>query len=138
MIDVVQKNGSATITATAKDLKSAFAEGGRGLFRALYDTDRMHPTQRVEFAVEAESLSDLYKQWLSQLILRAESDDLIFSECSVMSLQKVNAKQYVLMGSAEGEKADGSKKKATFKSISNTSCKEGKDACESSATITFA
>lgn len=138
MISVVEKSKSAVITVSAKDLKSAFAEGGRGLFRALYDTDRMHPTERVEFAIDAESLSALYKAWLTQLIDRARTDNLIFSECVVMSLQKVSAKQYVLMGSAEGETADAKRKKAEFKSISDVSCKEGKEKSECCANVSFA
>ncbi|MBI4268206.1 archease [Candidatus Uhrbacteria bacterium] len=130
---ITEAKNAVTISCEAKDTKSAFVEGARALFHVLYDTDHIRDSERVEFAIEAESLPALYHAWLSQLSSRAEGEGLVFSEFSVMSIQKVSARQYVLMGSASGDRAASCPKKKTLQKIRTDTigCKEanGRSTC---------
>lgn len=125
-ISTTQEKNSITLHAEGKDYKQVFADGARGLFHLLYDTDSIRDDERVEFALEAQSMADLYHSWLSELVSRSSLEHMVFGEFVVMSIQKVNAKQYVLMGSAAGEKDDTHPKKATLAKIHTDKliCKE--------------
>ncbi|MDO8489932.1 MAG: archease [bacterium] len=130
-----QEKNAVTLKVEAKDYPHAFADGARGLFHCMYNTDSIHDDERVEFALQADDIPSLYHAWLTELLSRADAESMVFGEFSVVSIQKVNAKQYVLMGFATGEKRDKSprEQKATITKIrtEKLSCKEsgGKSGC---------
>lgn len=130
-----QEKNTVTLHTEAKDYPRAFADGARGLFQLMYDTDSIHDDERVEFALQADTIPELYHSWLTELLSRADAEQMVFGEFSVMSIQKVSAQQYLLMGSAAGEKRDKNThvQKATVSKVrtEKLSCKEsgGKSTC---------
>lgn len=125
-ITTSQEKNTVLLTVEGKDYKQVFVDGARGLFHVLYDTDAIRDDERVEFALDAESIADLYHAWLTELVRRSDEERLVFGEFSVMSIQKVSVKQYVLMGAAAGERGDSHPKKATLQKIRTDKllCKE--------------
>ncbi|MEK7618809.1 MAG: archease [Patescibacteria group bacterium] len=136
-----EKGESLTIEAHGKKLTQAFADGARGLFHALVNTDAVGGDERVEFAVQASSLKDLYHAWLSELVGRATENGMVFCDFTVLSIQKVSAQQYLLMGSAHGEAHDD-KKHGPVRSVKkiNTAglaCSERDGAASCTVTVDF-
>lgn len=105
---IIEK-GSARLSTEGKDYKQVFAEGGRGLFHLMFDTDRIKDVEQVEFALQAEDIPSLYQEWLKELLARYQNEKIIFGEFSILSIQKASAKQFVLMARASGERYDTAK-----------------------------
>lgn len=136
-----EKSGSVTIESHGKKLTQAFADGARGLFHAAVNTDAVGGDERVEFAVQAGSLKDLYHAWLSELMNRAKENGMVFCDFSVLSIQKVSSQQYLLMGSAHGEAHD-KKKHGPFRQVkkihtSGLACSERDGAASCVVSIDF-
>lgn len=131
-----EEKGVTRLSSTGKDYRQVFSDGARGLFHLLYDIDRIRDEERVEFAVQAEGIEELYQGWLGQLLERSEHEKIVFGDFSVLSVQKAGPKQFVLMGSASGERYDDQKhvRKARLEKIqkAQTSCteKEGVSKCD--------
>lgn len=132
-----EQGNTTTLTATGKRTTLAFADAARGLFHCLASTDVIRGDVRIEFALQAESLSALFQAWLEGLVQRSRDTGMIFGEFSVLSIQKVSGKQYVLMGSAYGEewKKESYGPPATVKIFSKPTCDDKKDAAR--CTINF-
>lgn len=126
-----------TLTATGKRMTSVFADAARGLFHCLASTDVIRGDTRIEFALQAEGLPALLQSWLAGLVERSGSSGMIFGEFSVLSIQKVSGKQYLLMGSAYGEewKKESYGPAATVKAFSKPTCDDKKDAVRCSITL---
>lgn len=119
-----------TLSATGRRMTNAFADAARGLFHCLSNTDVIRGDTRVEFALQAENMPALFQSWLEDLVARSRDSGMIFGEFSVLSIQKVSGKQYVLMGSAYGEewKKESYGHPATVKAFSKPMCDDKKDA----------
>lgn len=134
---LTEQGTTTTLTATGKRMTSVFADAARGLFHSLANTDVIRGDTRIEFALQAENLPALFQSWLEGLLERSRDSKMIFGEFSVLSIQKVSPKQYVLMGSAYGEewRKESYGPPATVKKFSKSSCDEKKDAVR--CTISF-
>lgn len=115
-----------SIGATTSD---AFLDGGRALFSLMGDSEHLKDEERVKIVVDAVSMEALFAEWLRELLRHSEDQNILFGECSIASIQKVNDSQFLLTGAAYGEIFDSSKhtRKTTIKNISHPTCSSDED-----------
>lgn len=128
-----EKNG-VSIRATGTSLAEMFMDGARALFFIMSDDEHLHCTERIKIVVDAKDIPSLFKEWLTELIGRSEQYGLLFGECSIASIQKVNDSQYLLTGAAYGEPLHSAtdKKKNVVKGVKDPQFAEeegGNTAC---------
>ncbi len=121
---LTEAEGGFEIRSQGATVVDAFLDGGRALFSLMGDSEHLKDEERVKMVVDAKSMDSLFTEWLQELVRHSEEQNILFGECSIASIQKVNESQYLLTGSAYGETYDGSKhtKKRTIKKISHSQC----------------
>lgn len=97
--------GEAWLVAWDRTVEGAFAEGAKALFDLMVDLEKVEPKVAVEIAVEAETLEDLFFEWLNALIVQKDSEGLVFSRFDVRIEQrgKDGDGGYALRAKAWGE-----------------------------------
>lgn len=92
-----------------KKLEDLFVRGAFSVFHALYDTDAINGTERIKLVVQAKNLSELFHTWITELLERAEIQNIACGEFRVSSIQKISDSKYLLTGIAYGESFDPQK-----------------------------
>lgn len=124
-----------------KKLEDLFVRGAFVVFHALYDTDAINGTERIKLVVQAKNLSELFHLWISELLDRAEVQNIVCGEFRVSSIQKISDSQYLLTGIAYGEPFDSQKHGSLkIKNISEIKVVNNQDQgmCTCEATILLA
>ncbi len=126
---------------SGKKLEDLFSEGALAIFHSLYNTDTIRETERLKLVVQAKDLSKLFHAWITDLLERAEIQNLACGEFRVSSIQKISDSQYLLTGIAYGESFD-SQKHGSLKIKNISKIKVDSDStqgiCSCEVTITFA
>lgn len=121
-----QKDG-VELHIEAGSLNDVFMDGARALFALLSDaSEHLKDDERVKIVVDAKDIPSLFTAWLKELADRSEQHDVLFGECSIASIQKINNSQYLLTGAAYGEPFDKERhqRKMRIKEIKKVSFKE--------------
>ncbi len=120
-----QKDGTE-ICVEGATVVDVFMDGARALFSLIVDSEHLKTDERVKIVVDAKDMPSLFTAWLKELADRSEQYNILFGECSVVSIQKVNNSQYLLTCAAYGENFDPAKhiRKKTIKSIKHPTFKE--------------
>ena len=84
-------------------LPRLFENAARALFDLICDRRTVRPHRAVRVAVHGASLEDLLVRWLSELLFRLETDDMLFSTFSV---DRVDRALLRARGTARGESID--------------------------------
>lgn len=91
--------------AYGKTLKKAFANAALAMFEIMTDTKEIKPKIKKEIEVESEDLEALLYDYLEELLVIHEIENLVFSKFKIESIEKEDKKDnYRLKGYAEGEK----------------------------------
>lgn len=84
-------------------LPRLFENAARALFDLLCDRRTVRPRRTVRIVVQGSSLEDLLVRWLSELLYRLETEDLVFSSFAV---ERVDRLLFRARGTARGETID--------------------------------
>ena len=84
-------------------LPRLFENAARALFDLLCDRRTVRPRRTVRIVVQGSSLEDLLVRWLSELLYRLETEDLVFSSFKV---ERVDRLRFRARGRARGETID--------------------------------
>ena len=84
-------------------LPRLFENAARALFDLLCDRRTVRPRRTVRIVVQGSSLEDLLVRWLSELLYRLETEDLVFSSFAV---ERVDRLRFRARGRARGETID--------------------------------
>src|SRR6266850_4167068 len=84
-------------------LPRLFEHAACALFDLACDRRTVRPRRAVRIAVEGSSLEDLLVRWLSELLYRLETDDVLFTSFAV---ERVNRTLLRATGRARGETID--------------------------------
>jgi SHS2 domain-containing protein len=84
-------------------LPRLFENAARALFDLLCDRRTVRPRRTVRIVVQGSSLEDLLVRWLSELLYRLETEDLVFSSFAV---ERVDRLRLRARGRARGETID--------------------------------
>ncbi|MFP4588716.1 MAG: archease [Candidatus Bipolaricaulota bacterium] len=96
------------IEARGRTLPELFVEGAKGLFSLMVKLDSIEARKSENIALEASDYTELYYEWLAELLSVASLNQLVLSEFSVEYLSR-EADSVVLKGSGSGEKLEPGK-----------------------------
>jgi SHS2 domain-containing protein len=92
----------ALVEAYGHDVKEAFENVALAMFEVMTDTKTVEPTTMNDITVEAGDLQGLLYSWLEELLIRFETEGILFSKFNVSRMEKT-AKGYRLEAKAWGE-----------------------------------
>ena len=87
-------------------LPRLFENASRALFDLICDRRAVRPLRSVRLAVRGSSLEDLLVRWLSELLYRLDTEDLLFTS---FTIARVDRKLLRARGRARGERIDRSR-----------------------------
>lgn len=129
------EGANIVITCTGGMLAECFLSAAHGLFDVLADGSKIRGEVRQEIVIQAETIDSLFREWLKELIARVQQTSMLYSDFEIFSIQRANAKQYVLTGAIYGETYDeGRHTRGQKISLDEKSaiCKEGSGKSECS------
>lgn len=88
--------------AYGKDLNELFANGAIAMFEVMVDTKQIKPKVGKEVKIKGNDLQSLLFNWLNELLIYIDSENLAFSKFDV----KVDGKNMKLEAKCFGEKID--------------------------------
>ncbi len=92
--------------------EEAFQEGAKGLFSLMAEIEKIEPKKEVEIECSASGVSELFVEFLNELIAQKDISGLLFSDFSVeieKGKDEEGETEYKLKGTAKGEKLDQEK-----------------------------
>ncbi len=102
--EIVEHTADVGIRAFGDTLPEAFENAALGMFNILTDPSGVALAQNFEVTVEGEDLKALLHEWLSQLLVLAQVDGMLFSGFKVA--MRPMEQGYGLTGQVFGEPAD--------------------------------
>lgn len=94
------------VRAFGPDLKAAFEEAARALFATMTELAAVRPEVEVEMEVEGEDLQALLYNWLEALLVKFDTEGLLFSDFEIIELSRREGGHYRLRARARGESFD--------------------------------
>lgn len=95
--------GEMSLVARGDSLERLFRATAKGLFETMVDTEVVRPDLGKELLLSAESIDRLLYQWLSELLLLRDRENLYFS---LFEVQIERGPQHRVQGVAVGELID--------------------------------
>ncbi len=119
-----EEGNETTLLAEGTSYSQVFQDGAAGLFSLMFDIEKVRGDKRVDIVVDAKNIDALFTAWLKGLLERKDINQMVFSEFSVATIQKVSDTQYLLTAAAYGEDYDPAKHtiKKQVKEIKVSSC----------------
>ncbi|MEM5853435.1 MAG: archease [Candidatus Aenigmatarchaeota archaeon] len=91
--------------AYGKDLNELFANAALAMFEVMVDTKQIEPREERRVEVNGEDLQSLMFNWLNELLIFVDSENLAFSEFDV----EVDEKELKLRAICRGEEINREK-----------------------------
>jgi SHS2 domain-containing protein len=91
--------------AYGKDLNELFANSALAMFEVMISTKKVKPKVKKEVEVSGNDLQSLMFDWLNELLIYVDAENLAFSDFKV----KVDGKNFKLRATCSGEKIDREK-----------------------------
>jgi SHS2 domain-containing protein len=115
------------IVGVGKSYEQAFQEGAKAMFEVMCDVKTVKPTKSVSVDATAKDLSELFIEWLNELLAQKDIVDILFSSFKVIITKTKNG--YKLAGVVKGETLDQKKHrlKVEVKAASYSQLKVWKD-----------
>ena len=95
------------ILAEGKTIEESFSEGAKAMFEVMVDLNKVNPTKPIDINCKAETLENLFIEWLNELLAQQDINDFTFSKFELKITKKNN--QFNLKGKAYGEPLDQKK-----------------------------
>lgn len=86
--------------AYGKNLSELFSNAALAMFEVMLNTKKIEPKINRQVSVKGNDLQSLMFNWLNELLIYVDSENLAFSEFDV----KVNEKKFSLEAECKGEK----------------------------------
>ena len=87
----------------ADSLEELFVEAANAVFDSMGDVKKVNSTVKKEIRLQNRELDKLLFDWLAEIILLKDRDEMLFSKAAVEITGKT---PYSLEGSVQGEKID--------------------------------
>lgn len=91
--------------AYGKDLNELFANAALAMFEVMINTKKVKPTLKREVKVDGDDLESLMFNWLNNLLVYVDGDNLAFSKFDV----KIDEKKFNLDATCYGEEINNKK-----------------------------
>lgn len=100
------------LEADGSTLEEAFSEGAKATFNVMTDIKEVSPKKSLDIFCEADSIPNLFIQWLNELLSQADLKSMFFSRFEIRDIRQADGR-YELKAVAYGEAID--QKKHTLK-----------------------
>jgi SHS2 domain-containing protein len=104
----VEHTSDIGIKVWGRNAKELFEEAANGMTAQMYDQTRVQEKDKRGLNIEAESIEELFLQWLKEILFLIESEGILFSrfqiEKDTFSIR--NAKTAQIQATLYGEKRD--------------------------------
>ncbi|MFH1752324.1 MAG: archease [archaeon] len=100
--ELFEHKADVGIKGTGKTLEEAFQEAGKALFSIMTDIKKVGKKKSFEFEVNADNMSELFIEFLNELLSLKDLKESFFSDFKVKLM--VTGRGYNLEGKAFGEK----------------------------------
>ena len=107
MYELLDHTADVIVRAYGKTWNEVFENLGRALFAAMLDISKVEPRECREVRVESESLEDLVVDFLNELLVFKDAENLAFSRFEVTVKEKDG--KWVIKARACGERIDPKK-----------------------------
>lgn len=101
MYKFLEHDADIGILASSTTLEGAFEEGATAMFEVMVDTSKVKAKKEFDICAEAESIEDLFIEWLNGLLAKKDIEEMAFSKFKVQ-ISKVDG-TYKLTGHIWGE-----------------------------------
>ena len=91
--------------AYGKDLNELFADAALAMFEVMINTKQVKPLISRKIRIKGNDLESLMFNWLNELLLYVDSENLVFSDFKL----KVDEKKFSLSAECKGEKINQEK-----------------------------
>jgi len=106
--EFLEHTADTYIAAHGTTIEEAFGNAALAMFETMTDTDKIKPHLKETFEVEAEDEYALLYSWLEALLVKFETENILFSKFEVTQI-KDNKDSFKLTAAAWGEKFDPDK-----------------------------
>ena len=83
-----------------RSLNELFSNAALAMFEVIANTEKVKPKERKKVKVKGNDLQSLMFNWLNELIIFVDAENLLFSKFDV----KINEKKFELQAECKGEK----------------------------------
>ncbi len=80
------------VAAYGKSLEEAFENAALAMFEAMTNLKDVSPEVKVNFVVEGEDEESLLYNWLEELLVKFEVENILFSKFKIHKIEKLNGK----------------------------------------------
>ena len=74
--------------AYGQDLKEVFENAAEALFNVICQIDKIEPKQEIEITVNGRNSEDLMFNWLQELILIVDTENMFFSKFEIKEIKE--------------------------------------------------
>ncbi len=89
------------ILAKGKTIEESFSEGAKAMFEVMVDLNKVKPAKTISIECKADTLENLFIEWLNELLAQQDIHDFTFSKFELKI--KENNNKFSLKGKAYGE-----------------------------------
>ena len=125
--EILEHTADIGIRVKAKDLKTLFSRGAQAMFEIIAGLKKVSQAGQEELTVvqKAESLEELFINWLNELLSLSSANGLIFTDFKIKSLSENSLEARVLGAKAGNYEINKEIKAATYHQLQIT--KSGND-----------
>jgi SHS2 domain-containing protein len=103
--DFLEHTADAYIAAYGKNLAEAFENAAQAMFQVMTEVEKVSPEVKDHVEVEAEDEYALLYSWLEALLVKFDTDGVLYSKFKVL-VSEQSADRFTLEAEVWGEKFD--------------------------------
>lgn len=88
--EFLEHTADVYIAAYGRDLMEAFENAAAATFEVMTDIDRVEPKIEEEVEVEADDEYALLYNWIEELLVRSEINQVLYSKFKVLSIEETD------------------------------------------------
>jgi SHS2 domain-containing protein len=88
--EFLEHTADVYIAAYGKDLAEAFENAALAMFNVMTNTRKVDPKVEDQVTVEGEDEYALLYNWLEALLVKFDTEDMLYSKFNVLSLDKIS------------------------------------------------
>lgn len=100
----LEHTADACLRGIGETREEAFCEAARAMFHLMVDIEQVRPQKRVQVLVTAENIELLLVEWLAELLVQRDLEDVLLSRFCVYISE--NDRRFDLQGEGWGEPLD--------------------------------
>jgi len=88
---LLEHTADAYVAAYGKDLAEAFENAAVAMFDVMTEIDHVSPTLKDSVEVKAEDKQSLLYSWLEALLIKSDTNEMLYSRFEISELQKTES-----------------------------------------------